>query len=93
MHYLHEGKKIIKRLKCIFKTDSGNYSYLLFFMQIRKIVFIQTCIRRWLARIRIKRGMWHVANQVVSAKKAAKAWMTRKAEGQQRLKLGATNKS
>ncbi|CAG7834655.1 unnamed protein product, partial [Allacma fusca] len=59
--------------------------------QVRQIIFIQSCIRRWLARIRLRRGMWHVAHQILSCQKAAKAWMTRKNEADNRLSVISTN--
>ncbi|ODN02300.1 Myosin-IIIa [Orchesella cincta] len=46
--------------------------------QIRSVIFVQACVRRWLAKIRFRKGMWQVAKTIISTQRAAKLWLNRK---------------
>lgn len=46
--------------------------------QLRKIVMVQACVRRWLAKIRFKREKWQLAVSVVTLQRHIRGWLTRK---------------
>ena len=46
--------------------------------QLKKIVMVQACVRRWLAKIRFKREKWQVAVSVVTLQRHIRGWLTRK---------------
>lgn len=46
--------------------------------QLKKIIMVQTCVRRWLARIRFKREKWQLAVSVVTLQRHIRGWLVRK---------------
>lgn len=46
--------------------------------QLRKIVMVQACIRRWLAKIHFKREKWQLAVSVVTLQRHIRGWLSRK---------------
>ena len=46
--------------------------------QLKKIVMVQSCVRRWLAKIRFKREKWQLAVSVVTLQRHIRGWLARK---------------
>ncbi|XP_058807301.1 myosin-IIIb-like isoform X2 [Phymastichus coffea] len=46
--------------------------------QLRKIVMVQACVRRWLAKIRFKKEKWQLAVSVVTLQRHIRGWLARK---------------
>ncbi|XP_014227640.1 myosin-IIIb-like isoform X2 [Trichogramma pretiosum] len=46
--------------------------------QLKKIVMVQACVRRWLAKIRFKREKWQLAVSVVTLQRHIRGWLSRK---------------
>lgn len=46
--------------------------------QLKKIVMVQACIRRWLAKIHFKREKWQLAVSVVTLQRHIRSWLARK---------------
>lgn len=46
--------------------------------QLKKIVMVQACVRRWLARIRFKKQKWQFAVSVVTLQRHIRGWLSRK---------------
>ncbi|XP_029173409.1 myosin-IIIb-like isoform X2 [Nylanderia fulva] len=46
--------------------------------QLRKIIMVQACVRRWLAKIRFKKQKWQFAVSVVTLQRHIRGWLSRK---------------
>ncbi|XP_046661580.1 myosin-IIIb-like isoform X1 [Homalodisca vitripennis] len=46
--------------------------------QVRKIVLVQCCVRRWLARTRYQKVRWQLASSVVTLQRYVRGWIARK---------------
>ncbi|XP_067001655.2 myosin-IIIb isoform X2 [Anabrus simplex] len=46
--------------------------------QLRKIVMVQACVRRWLAKVRYQRAKWQMASSVVTLQRFVRGWLTRR---------------
>jgi len=46
--------------------------------QLRKIIMVQACVRRWLARMRFKKQKWQFAVSVVTLQRHIRGWLSRK---------------
>lgn len=46
--------------------------------QLRKIVIVQACVRRWLARLRFRKQKWQFAVSVVTLQRHIRGWLSRK---------------
>ncbi|XP_015595858.1 myosin-IIIb isoform X2 [Cephus cinctus] len=46
--------------------------------QLKKIIMVQACVRRWLARIRYKKQKWQFAMSVVTLQRHIRGWLSRK---------------
>ncbi|XP_076621103.1 myosin-IIIb isoform X1 [Colletes latitarsis] len=46
--------------------------------QLKKIIMVQACVRRWLARIRFKKQKWQFAVSVVTLQRHIRGWLSRK---------------
>jgi len=46
--------------------------------QLRKIIVVQACVRRWLARMRFKKQKWQFAVSVVTLQRHIRGWLSRK---------------
>ncbi|XP_011865309.1 PREDICTED: myosin-IIIb-like isoform X1 [Vollenhovia emeryi] len=46
--------------------------------QLRKIIVVQACVRRWLAKMRFKKKKWQVAVSVVTLQRHIRGWLSRK---------------
>ncbi|XP_017761248.1 PREDICTED: myosin-IIIb-like isoform X2 [Eufriesea mexicana] len=46
--------------------------------QLKKIIMVQACIRRWLAKIRFKKQKWQFAVSVVTLQRHIRGWLSRK---------------
>ncbi|XP_069672444.1 myosin-IIIb-like isoform X3 [Periplaneta americana] len=52
--------------------------------QVRKIILVQACVRRWLARVKYQRAKWQMANSAVTLQRFVRGWLTRKHYQEQR---------
>ncbi|KAK9300084.1 hypothetical protein QLX08_007125 [Tetragonisca angustula] len=46
--------------------------------QLKKIIMVQACVRRWLARIRFKKQKWQFAVSIVTLQRHIRGWLQRK---------------
>ncbi|KAM0737530.1 Myosin-IIIa [Formica fusca] len=46
--------------------------------QLRKIIMVQACVRRWLAKIKFKKQKWQFAVSVVTLQRHIRGWLSRK---------------
>ncbi|XP_068215254.1 myosin-IIIb-like isoform X2 [Palaemon carinicauda] len=46
--------------------------------QIRRIIQVQACVRRWLARIRYQKEKWAMARSVITLQRYTRGWISRK---------------
>ncbi|XP_014476501.1 PREDICTED: myosin-IIIb-like isoform X2 [Dinoponera quadriceps] len=46
--------------------------------QLRKIIIVQACVRRWLAKMRFKKQKWQFAVSVVTLQRHIRGWLSRK---------------
>lgn len=46
--------------------------------QLRKIIIVQACVRRWLAKLRFKKQKWQFAVSVVTLQRHIRGWLSRK---------------
>lgn len=46
--------------------------------QLRKIIIVQACVRRWLAKMRFKKQKWQYAVSVVTLQRHIRGWLSRK---------------
>ncbi|XP_076293572.1 myosin-IIIb isoform X2 [Lasioglossum baleicum] len=46
--------------------------------QLKKIIMVQACVRRWLARIKFKKQKWQFAVSVVTLQRHIRGWLSRK---------------
>ncbi|XP_017794743.1 PREDICTED: myosin-IIIb-like isoform X2 [Habropoda laboriosa] len=46
--------------------------------QLKKIIMVQACVRRWLAKIRFKKQKWQFAVSVVTLQRHIRGWLSRK---------------
>lgn len=52
--------------------------------QVRKIVLVQACVRRWLACARYKHTKWQMARSVTTLQRYVRGWLTRRHYQEQR---------
>jgi myosin-3 len=53
-------------------------------MQLRKIVLVQACVRRWLARSRYQLAKWQMARSVMTLQRYTRGWLARRHYQEQR---------
>lgn len=46
--------------------------------QLRKIIMVQACVRRWLAKMRFKKQKWQFAVSVLTLQRHIRGWLSRK---------------
>lgn len=46
--------------------------------QLKKIIMVQACVRRWLAKMRFKKQKWQFAVSVVTLQRHIRGWLSRK---------------
>lgn len=46
--------------------------------QLRKIIVVQACVRRWLAKMKFKKQKWQFAVSVVTLQRHIRGWLSRK---------------
>lgn len=46
--------------------------------QLRKIIMVQACVRRWLAKIKFKKQKWQFAASAVTLQRHVRGWLSRK---------------
>lgn len=46
--------------------------------QLRKIIIVQACVRRWLAKMKFKKQKWQFAVSVVTLQRHIRGWLSRK---------------
>lgn len=46
--------------------------------QLRKIIMVQACVRRWLAKMKFKKQKWQFAVSVVTLQRHIRGWLSRK---------------
>lgn len=46
--------------------------------QLRKIVLVQACVRRWLARVHFKRARFTMTQSAMTVQRYVRGWLTRK---------------
>lgn len=68
----------IGKTKVFLKYYHVEYLSRLYEEQIRKIIRVQACVRRWLARRRAEKERWSMARSVVIVQKYARGWLARK---------------
>ena len=51
--------------------------------QLKKIIMVQACVRRWLAKIRYKKQKWQLALSVVTLQRHIRGWLSRKHRGEE----------
>lgn len=49
-----------------------------FCAQVRKIVLVQSYVRRWLARTRYQKVRWQMASSVVTLQRYLRGWIARR---------------
>lgn len=49
-----------------------------FCSQVRKIVLVQSYVRRWLARTRYQKVRWQMASSVVTLQRYLRGWIARR---------------
>ncbi|XP_015177355.1 PREDICTED: myosin-IIIb-like isoform X2 [Polistes dominula] len=54
--------------------------------QLKKIIMVQACVRRWLAKIRFNKQKWQFAISVVTLQRHIRGWLTRKHVEKEMLK-------
>lgn len=47
-------------------------------LQVRKVVIVQACVRRWLAKLRYKKNKYKAASSAVTLQKHVRGWLTRR---------------
>lgn len=45
---------------------------------VRKIIIVQACVRRWLARMKFKKQKWQFAISAVTLQRHIRGWLSRK---------------
>lgn len=58
-------------------TEELNF-FVLIKLQVRKIVLVQACVRRWLARVRYQKERWQLAVSVVTLQRFVRGWLARR---------------
>nr|CAD7201021.1 unnamed protein product [Timema douglasi] len=66
------------KTKVFLKYYHVEYLSKLYEEQVRKIVMVQACVRRWLARVKYQRAKWQVACSVVTLQRYVRGWITRR---------------
>jgi len=46
--------------------------------QLRKIIIVQACVRRWLAKMKFNKQKWQFAVSVVTLQRHIRGWLSRK---------------
>ncbi|XP_012256582.2 myosin-IIIb-like isoform X3 [Athalia rosae] len=57
--------------------------------QLKKIIMVQACVRRWLAKIRYRKQKWQFAVSIVTLQRHIRGWLARKHLEEQAEKLRA----
>lgn len=52
--------------------------------QLRKIILVQACVRRWLARVHYKRNRVRMSQSAMTVQRYVRGWLTRKRMHQMR---------
>ncbi|PSN47190.1 hypothetical protein C0J52_07874 [Blattella germanica] len=65
-------------VRCIKPNDSRKPKLFDSGKVIRKIVLVQACIRRWLARTKYQKAKWQMAHSVVTLQRYVRGWITRR---------------
>ncbi|KAL6261975.1 hypothetical protein P5V15_007059 [Pogonomyrmex californicus] len=50
--------------------------------QLRKIIIVQACVRRWLAKMKFKKQKWQYAVSVITLQRHIRGWLSRKHTGE-----------
>lgn len=66
------------KTKVFLKYYHVEYLSKLYEDQVRKIILVQACVRRWLARARYQKAKWEVASSVLTLQRFVRGWLTRK---------------
>nr|XP_018914102.1 PREDICTED: myosin-IIIb-like isoform X1 [Bemisia tabaci] len=61
--------------------------------QIRKIVLVQSCVRRWLARTKYKRLRKEMSSSVLTLQRYVRGWITRKKIKKETMKRNQNNRN
>ncbi|XP_067212786.1 myosin-IIIb-like isoform X3 [Linepithema humile] len=61
--------------------------------QLRKIIIVQACVRRWLAKMRFKKQKWQFAVSVVTLQRHIRGWLSRKQTGEMLAQKHLTEKN
>lgn len=66
------------KTKVFLKYYHVEYLTKMYEKQIRRIIQVQACVRRWLAKIRYQKQRWAIARSVVTLQRYARGWIIRK---------------
>ncbi|XP_049784574.1 myosin-IIIb-like [Schistocerca cancellata] len=66
------------KTKVFLKYYHVEYLSKLYEDQVRKIVLVQACVRRWLAKVKYQREKWQLAVSVVTLQRFVRGWITRR---------------
>jgi len=66
------------KTKVFLKYYHVEYLSKLYEDQVRKIILVQACVRRWLARASYKRAKWQMAHSVMTLQRYVRGWLTRR---------------
>ncbi|XP_076034447.1 STKc_myosinIII_N_like and MYSc_Myo21 domain-containing protein ninaC isoform X2 [Oratosquilla oratoria] len=66
------------KTKVFLKYYHVEYLSKLYERQIRRVIMVQSSVRRWLARIRYQREKWQVARSVITVQSFVRGWLARK---------------
>ncbi|XP_063883342.1 myosin-IIIb-like isoform X3 [Scylla paramamosain] len=66
------------KTKVFLKYYHVEYLTKMYEKQIRRIIQVQACVRRWLARIRVQKEKWALARSVLTLQRFTRGWISRK---------------
>ncbi|CAH0392590.1 unnamed protein product [Bemisia tabaci] len=79
-------------VRCI-KPNDNRQAKLFDSVKIRKIVLVQSCVRRWLARTKYKRLRKEMSSSVLTLQRYVRGWITRKKIKKETMKRNQNNRN
>ncbi|XP_050729022.1 myosin-IIIb-like isoform X4 [Eriocheir sinensis] len=80
------------KTKVFLKYYHVEYLTKMYEKQIRRVIQVQACVRRWLARIRFQKEKWALARSVLTLQRYTRGWISRKRVQDEVIKKGAGKK-
>ncbi|XP_063589666.1 myosin-IIIb-like [Penaeus indicus] len=68
----------IGKTKVFLKYYHVEYLAKMYEKQIRRVIQVQACVRRWLARVRYQKQKWALARSVITLQRYTRGWIIRK---------------